>query len=80
MFLFFGAAACFMMIFGQTLVGFFLGVPFVHLLLAVGAIPLDMMAIGLAVRGWMIFYRFPAKLHRETTKVVYVNLVENPGK
>ena len=74
-FVLFGAAACFALIFGKSLVVFF-GLPFVHLFLAIGAIPLDMMAIGLAVRGWMIFYRLPAKLNREVGKLVYVNLAE----
>lgn len=77
LFLLFGVAACFTMLFAKSLVGFF-GLPFVHLFLAVGAIPLDMMAIGLVVRGWMIFYHLPAKLNRETAKLVYVNLVDNP--
>lgn len=76
-FMFFGTAACFAMIYGKTLVNFF-GLPFVHIFLAIGAIPLDMMATGLAVRGWMIFYCLPTKLNREMGKQVYVNLVENP--
>ncbi|MCU6500728.1 hypothetical protein LPN04_23290 [Rugamonas sp. A1-17] len=74
LFVLFGIAACLTIIFGKSLVAFF-GLPVVHLFLAVGAIPLDMLAIGLAVRGWMIFYCLPARLNRELGKQVYVDLV-----
>jgi hypothetical protein len=51
------------------------GVPFPHVFLTVAAFPVSLMFSGLAVRSYLIFYRYPARIKRETGKEVYVDLV-----
>lgn len=67
------------MCFASTLTSFF-GLPFPHLFAACVALPTDMVALGMAVRGWMVFYVYPARLYRETGKRVYVDTVTKPAK
>jgi len=76
--------ACFVavvvaMCFGPALARYF-GLPFPHLMVACMALPMDMFALGLAVRGWMVFYVYPARLYRETGKRVYVDMATKPPK
>lgn len=51
--------------------------PFVHSFLIVAMLPVSWMSIGLAVRAYLIFYFYPARIKRETGKEVYVDLVSN---
>lgn len=55
----------------------FMGIPFPHIFLIVGALPVSLMFAGLAVRSYLIFYKYPAKLKKATGKEVYVDLVSN---
>lgn len=52
----------------------FLGIPFVHIFLLVAMLPVSWMGIGFAVRGFLIFYLYPAKIKRATGKDVFVDL------
>lgn len=54
-----------------------LEIPFAHIFLIIGMLPLSWMCIGLAVRGYLIFYWYPAKVKKSTGKDVYVDLVGN---
>lgn len=51
------------------------GLPFAHLFLIIGALPISWMCIGFAFRSFLIFYYYPAKIMAETGKDVYVDLV-----
>lgn len=53
----------------------FIGIPFVHIFLLVAMLPVSWMSIGLAVRAYLIFYLYPARIKRATGKEVYVDLV-----
>ena len=55
----------------------FTGLPFAHIFLIVGGLPFSWMCLGLAVRGYLIFYHIPAKLKKSTGKDVYVDLVSS---
>lgn len=58
----------------------FMGIPFAHIFLMVGALPASLMFTGLATRSYLIFYKYPAKLRKATGKDVYVDLVSNYKK
>lgn len=53
----------------------FIGAPFVHIFLIITALPISCMSLGCALRGFLIFYLYPAKLKRTTGKNVYVDLI-----
>jgi hypothetical protein len=61
-----------------TLVSNVFGIPFIHIFLAVFAIPLNLMFLGLTTRAWLIFYFYPAKIKRRTNKPVYVDISSTP--
>lgn len=56
----------------------FFGLPFVHIFLLVAMLPVSWMSIGFAVRGFLVFYLYPAKIKRTTGKDVYVDLATKP--
>ena len=58
----------------------FVGVPFTHIFLAVGGVPIVLWALGATTRGFLIFYYFPWKLKRATGKNVYVDMASGLGK
>lgn len=53
----------------------FIGVPFVHIFLLIAMLPVSWMSIGFAVRGFLLFYMYPARIKKATGKDVYVDLV-----
>ena len=56
------------------------GVPFTHIFLAVGGVPIVLWALGATTRGFLIFYYFPWKLKRATGKNVYVDMASGLDK
>lgn len=52
-----------------------MGVPFVHVFLLVAMVPISCMGCGIAFRGFLIFYFYPAKIKKVTGKDVYVDIV-----
>jgi hypothetical protein len=58
----------------------FVGIPFVHIFLAVFATPLNLMFLGLSVKGWLVFYFYPTKINKATNKPVYVDISSQPPK
>lgn len=56
----------------------FFGVPFVHIFLAVGATPLNLMFLGLSTKMWLVYYFYPMKIKKETRKLVYVDMSSQP--
>lgn len=52
----------------------FFGVPFLHAFLLIVMIPISCMGVGIAVRGYLLFYLFPAKIKKLTGKSVYVDV------
>jgi hypothetical protein len=56
----------------------FAGLPFIHIFLAVGATPLNLMFLGLSTKMWLIYYFYPMKIRKETKKPVYVDMSSQP--
>jgi hypothetical protein len=50
------------------------GVPFAHVFLTIAMLPVSWMGIGLAIRGLLVCYHYPARIRRITGKEVYVDL------
>jgi hypothetical protein len=48
------------------------GIPFVYIFLTVAGLTIAVMCLGIAVRGYLIFYYYPWQLKRTTGKEVYV--------
>lgn len=48
------------------------GIPFIHIFLTVAGLPITLMCLGMAVRGYLVFYYYPWRLKRQTGKEVYV--------
>lgn len=58
----------------------FIGIPFIHIFLAIFATPLNLMFLGLSTKGWLVFYFYPMKIKRETNKPVYADISSLPPK
>lgn len=56
------------------------GMPFAHVFLTVAMLPVSWMSVGLAVRGFLVCYYYPAKMKAITGKDVYVDLTGGIGK
>jgi hypothetical protein len=52
-----------------------LGLPFIHIFFLMTTLPISLMAAGLATRSWLIFYYYPMKIRKRTSKQVYVDMV-----
>lgn len=52
----------------------FMGAPFTHVFLLIAMLPVSWMSIGFAVRGYLVFYLYPARIKKATGKDVYVDL------
>jgi hypothetical protein len=63
-----------------TPVSQFIGIPFIHIFLAVFATPLNLMFLGLSMQGWLVFYFYPMKIKNATNKPVYVDISSQPPK
>lgn len=63
-----------------TPVSEFIGVPFAHIFLAIFATPLNLMFLGLSMKGWLVFYLYPMKIKKATNKLVYVDMSSQPPK
>lgn len=51
------------------------GLPFAHVFLLVAMLPVSWMSLGVAFRGFLICYFYPARLHHFTGKKIYVDLI-----
>ena len=56
------------------------GIPFIHIFLAIGTMPLNLMFLGLSTRMWLIYYFYPMKIRKETNKPVYVDISSQPQR
>jgi hypothetical protein len=56
------------------------GIPFIHIFLAIGATPLNLMFLGLSTKMWLVYYFYPKKIIREINKQVYVDMSSRPPK
>lgn len=72
-FIFLGMA----MVPGMEIVRGLTGVPFAHVFLTVAMLPVSWMSIGLAVRGILVCYHYPAQIKRNTGKEIYVDLTNS---
>ena len=57
----------------------FVGVPFTHVFLTIAGIPIVLLCLGGATRGYLIFYYYPWKIKRATGKNVYVDMASWPS-
>lgn len=64
----------------STLLSRMAGLPFIHLFLAIGATPLNLMFLGLSTKMWLVYYYYPMKISKETNKPVYVDMSSHPPK
>jgi hypothetical protein len=55
-----------------------IGLPFIHIFLAIGATPLNLMFLGLSTKMWLVYYFYPMRIHKETQKRVYVDMSSQP--
>lgn len=56
------------------------GVPPTHIFLLVSAIPLVLLSLGFATRGYLIFYHYPRIIKKTTGKDVYIDMVKDVKK
>lgn len=49
------------------------GIPFIHIFLAIGMTPANLMFLGLSTKAWLIFYHYPGKIKKQTNKPVYID-------
>lgn len=54
------------------------GLPFVHTFLLIGMLPVSLMGVGFAMRGWLVFYFYPMQIRKATGKRVYVDMSGKP--
>lgn len=54
------------------------GIPVVQIMLTICALPVSMMGLGLATRGWLVFYHYPGLIKKATGKQVYVDMDTKP--
>jgi hypothetical protein len=54
------------------------GLPFVHIFLLIGMLPVSLMGFGFATRGWLVFYCYPMQIRKATGKRVYVDMTGKP--
>lgn len=71
-------AASFLMLFFVDTVISVTGLPIVYSFLAIISFPINLMFIGLATRGWLIFYFYPWEICRRNGKRVYVDMIDLP--
>lgn len=60
-------------------VSIFFGLPCIYIFFAVINIPITMMVLGLATRGWLIFYYYPHKIYASSGKRVFVDMTTAPS-
>lgn len=53
----------------------FLGAPFMNLFMAILFFPFVLLSLGIATRGYLIFYRYPGEIRRRSGKAIYVDMV-----
>lgn len=78
-FLIFGFAAASTIPFA-SLLSSYVGVPYIHIFLAVGSFPIAPMIIGVFVEGWLVFYHYPYKIKKIAKKGVYVDISSSTKK
>lgn len=54
------------------------GLPFTHVFLGIATLPADMLTLGMATKGFLLFYYYPGRIFRKTGKKVYVDMTSKP--
>jgi hypothetical protein len=54
------------------------GLPFTHIFLLIAMLPVSLMGVGFAARGWLVFYYYPRQIRKGTGKRVYVDMSGKP--
>jgi hypothetical protein len=54
------------------------GIPFTHIFLFIAMLPISLLGIGFATRGWLVFYYYPRQIRKRTGKRVYVDMSGKP--
>jgi hypothetical protein len=55
------------------------GIPFTHIFLLISTLPISLMGVGFATRGWLVFSCYPLQIRRKTGKQVYVDMSGKPS-
>lgn len=55
-----------------------IGIPFIHVFLAITSIPLTLMFLGMGTKMWLVCYFYPNKIQNETNKPVYIDMSSKP--
>jgi hypothetical protein len=55
------------------------GLPFTHIFLMISTLPISLMSVGFAARGWLVFYHYPNQIKKDTGKRVYVDMSGRPN-
>jgi hypothetical protein len=55
-------------------VSVWVGLSFMYIFLALTAIPLSLLSLGWATKGYLVYYYYPWKIKRQTGKNVYVDM------
>jgi hypothetical protein len=50
------------------------GLPFMHIFFLISMLPLSLLGIGFATRGWLVFYCYPREIRKSSGKRVYVDM------
>lgn len=56
-------------------VSVFLGIPFMNLFMVTLSFPFVLLFLGVATRGYLVFYHYPREIRRRTGKKIYVDMV-----
>lgn len=56
------------------------GLSFIYTFMAFAGLPVSLMCLGLATRGWLVFYFYPMKIRLSTGKIVYVDMENVPER
>lgn len=56
----------------------FIGIPFFHVFIGICTLPINLMLLGMATKGWLVYYFYPKKIKGATNKPVYVDMSSKP--
>lgn len=67
-------AAAFMLVPFAASVSKLFGIPFIHVFIAVLATPINLLFLGLGMKGVLAFYIYPSRLRRLKNKRIYIDM------
>lgn len=55
------------------------GLPFAHIFLAIVGFPISLMVTELCVKGWLVYFHYPAQIRQATGKRTYLDMSARPN-